>query len=92
MVSVLYFPITNRYANVNSPTSVGRKELYLDFGDVSRTTELSYASIQTAYANMTDSYTGMGGVRLEDGIEVGDEVRPTNMRVLFIMKVVEVVP
>ena len=80
------------YANVNSPTSVGRKELYLDFGDVSRTTELSYASIQTSYANMTDSFTDMGGVKMADTVKVGEEVRPTNMRVLFIMKVVDVVP
>ena len=82
----------DRYANVNAPTSVGRKELYLDFGDVSRTTELSYASIQTSYANMTDSFTDMGGVKMPDTVKVGEEVRPTNMRVLFIMKVVDVVP
>ena len=41
---------------------------------------------------MTDSFTDMGGVKMDDAVKVGEEVRPTNMRVLFIMKVVDVVP
>ena len=53
----------------------------------SKTTSSSYANIEISYASIESSTSGMSGVSTEGGIQVGEEVRPTNMRVLFIMKV-----
>ena len=55
-----------------------------------KTALTSYADILTSYASIESSTSGMSGVSTESGIQVGEEVRPTNMRVLFIMKVVSV--
>ena len=55
-----------------------------------RITEISYASIQTSYASLSNSTSGMSGVSTNSGVKAGEEVRPTNMRVLFIMKVASV--
>ena len=55
-----------------------------------RITDTSYAAIQTSYASIGNSTSGMSGVSTDSGIKAGEEVRPTNMRVLFIVKVASV--
>ena len=60
---------------------------------VQKTASTSYADIQKSYASIESSTSGLSGVYTDidgSGIQVGEEVRPTNMRVLFIMKVASV--
>ena len=57
---------------------------------VQKTASTSYADIQKSHASIESSTSGLSGVSTEGGIQVGEELRPTNMRVLFIMKVASV--
>ena len=54
------------------------------------TSSTSYANISTSYASIENSTSGMGGVSTKGGKRVGEEGHPSNMRVLFIMKVASV--
>lgn len=49
------------------------------------TSENAYSNIQEGKASITTSQTGMGGV---SGNNVGDQIRPRNMKTIFIMKIV----
>jgi len=53
--------------------------------ETSKTSENAYCNILEGKASITASKTGMGGV---NGTNVGDQIRPRNMKTIFIMKIV----
>ena len=50
-------------------------------------TTMDKANIESSKANISMAQSHIGGVKTDEGVNVGTENRPTNMRVLWIIKV-----
>ena len=78
----------DKYSYFRSDKDHGSEgEHYFDRYDTSDTTNCAtgHSNIQQSSAAITISQSGIGGV---EGENVGNEVRPKNMKSLFIMKIV----